>query len=157
METGEMMTYTHYDMRTILSYLNGKCSRKAVGAWGEILIQKLLHEKGKRVKMVNPGLSLGDLCIVDETGEILQRIEVKTARQGKDKKWRFVLEKSKHTTIQNVDVVMLVVVDRYFPYIYAIPTEKLVGKRQVCITSHPTRYAGRYREYITTWGNQWTS
>jgi len=122
--------------------------RRAVGALGEMAAAKLLEMRGYRVSFTGAAEKRGDLRVVSPvTGEVV-RVEVKTARRCKDGKWRFTLKKKQHTDYRHSDVVVLLAViggGAVVPFV--IPVADLGERSQVCITSSPAKYAGRWARY----------
>lgn len=119
---------------------------QAVGALGECAAKRLLEKAGYEVRQ---GWHCGwDLRVMDrDTGQIVY-LEVKTARQGKDGKWRFTLVKDGRTDHRRSDrVVLLAALDsgRIIPFL--LPTAVIEARRHIVITSHPERYAGRFAAY----------
>lgn len=119
-------------------------SHNAVGVVGEVWLMKTLQNEGYVVEAMKPGRKQGDLLAIDRfTGETT-RIEVKTARQCSDGKWRYTLTKDGHTDHRHADKIALLAVlesGRVIPFI--VPVEVLKSQRQAVITSHPERYAGK--------------
>jgi hypothetical protein len=119
-------------------------THREIGAVGERWLCETLERQGYRVAYGQLGKKEGDLRVIDViTGEVL-KIEVKTARQCKDGKWRFTLAKDGHTDHQHADMVALLAVmasGRVIPFV--MPVEAVANQRQAVITSHPERYAGK--------------
>lgn len=125
-----------------------QAGRRHVGHLGEEWARIRLGDSGYDVVTTRCGDKRGDLVAIDRTTGEKRIVEVKTARRGKDGKWRFTLAKTGHTDHRNSDVVMALAVmtsGRVVPYV--IPTDVLRDKRTVAITSHPDRYAGRYAPF----------
>jgi len=132
------------NVNTVKRYLSS--NRRALGALGERMAAHLLTEAGYLVISPKRAHS-GDLrAIVGANGFC---VEVKTARKSCDGKWRFTLYKPGHTDFRDSDVVLLLAVlqsGRCIPF--AIPVAEIESDRQqICITSHPERYAGRWAIY----------
>lgn len=130
--------------------------RKAIGLMGEMIAKRLFESACYSVITPQAGQHRGDLVVTDiSTGEML-KIEVKTARRGKDGKWRFTLWKKNHTNHRDSDYVVLLPVlksGRVIPFV--IPVSELENQKQAVITSHPENYAGRlsaYRRSIAEFG-----
>lgn len=87
--------------------------RAYLGMWGEEWLKGKLERCGYQVSNAHKGEFRGDLRVVDQvTGEVF-RLEVKTARAGKDKRYRFCLRKKGHTDIAHADYVALLCVSRW--------------------------------------------
>lgn len=130
--------------------------RKAIGLMGELIAKRLFESACYSVVTPQPKQHRGDLVVTDTfTGEML-KIEVKTARRGKDGKWRFTLWKKNHTDHRDADYVVLLPVlksGRVVPFV--IPVSELENQKQAVITSHPENYAGRlsvYRRSVSEFG-----
>lgn len=121
-------------------------TRHALGTIGEMYARQLIEQNGYIVKESTS--HNGDLLVIEpDTGETL-KIEVKTAKRGKDKKWRFTLYKKGHTNHRNADIVLLLAVTKSGQIVpFVVPVEAISDKSQCCITSHPTTYAGKLAEY----------
>lgn len=134
-----------------LQFMLSDHSRRAVGAMGEAIARNLFLKAGYAVVTTRSGEHRGDLVVIDqETGERFN-IEVKTARQSVDKKWRFTLWKSGHTDHHHSDFILLLPVlksGRVIPFI--VPVEKLAYQKQAVICSHPENYAGKLADYRRT-------
>lgn len=130
-------------------------NRRGIGALGERLAAHLLEKAGYRVSYTRPGEKRGDLRVIDQTtGEII-RVEVKTARRGKDRKWRFTLRKRRHTDHRRADVVILLAVlksGRAIPFV--VPVDVIRHRHAVAITSHPEDYSGKLAVYRQRGGIQ---
>ncbi len=117
-------------------------SGQALGAAGEMWLWSALEAQGYRVAYA--GQKRGDLrCVNVFTGEVV-KIEVKTARQTVDGKWRFTLWKAGKTDHRHADMVALLAVTasgRVIPFL--VPVGELAGQRAAVISSHPERYAGK--------------
>lgn len=124
-------------------------SHNVIGALGEAIAAAWLRAGGYHVS----GSEDSDLRVVNPfTGEAL-RVEVKTARRGKDGCWRATLEKTKHTSIRNADHLILLCVDIDCQVIpFSIPTQELRNHRVVAITSRPRSYSGQWSAYRVGWG-----
>jgi hypothetical protein len=123
-------------------------SHVAVGKAGELIIARALETAGYAVSITH---QRGDLTVVDQHGEIFY-VEVKTARKGKDGKWRFTLYKHwQGRTCTNhafTDFVVLVCVMKTGDCVpFVIPTPELLDKRQAVITSYPMDYQGRLAQF----------
>lgn len=127
--------------------------RKALGCAGEIWVSEQLARAGWQVSFTREREHRGDLRAVHPmTGEIL-KIEVKTARQGKDKKWRFTLVKQGCTDYRHADVLILLCALKSGHVVpFVIPVAEIPNRRQMCITSHPNSYAGDLARYRQTGG-----
>lgn len=120
--------------------------RSALGWMGEVTVSQQLQAAGYHVQPGRAGE--GDLRAIDtRTGQIL-RIEVKTALQSIDRKWRFLLWKPGHTDYRHSDVVILLaVLDDYHYVAFAIPRADLGQRSQLCISSNPATYKGWLASY----------
>lgn len=122
-------------------------TRRAVGLIGERMAYELLYCAGYRVSYAHPNQHRGDLVVINDDG-VITKVEVKTARQGKDRKWRFTLEKKGHTSAANSDMIILFAVLKTGDAIpFVIPTADIRGRRHIVITSHPESYRGRFTCY----------
>lgn len=121
-------------------------SRRAIGTLGELTAWRLLESAGYVVSKASK--RRGDLRVVcRETGEITQ-VEVKCARRGKDKKWRFLLWKNGQQDHRHADVVILLAVLEWGETIpYVVPVSRLADQKQCVITSDPRKYAGKLAVY----------
>lgn len=130
-------------------HLYATASRVAVGTIGELWARNQIQDID--LKCVNGDRYYGDLKAVHPgTGEIAN-IEVKTARRGKDGKWRFTLRKRGHTDHRQTDFLILIALTVSATIAFIIPTAKLVAKNHAVITSHPKQYTGRLAEYRNAW------
>lgn len=132
---------------TIRRYLAS--NRRALGALGERLAALLLTEAGYQVQSAESARA-GDLRAILSENEF--RVEVKTARRGRDSKWHFTIRKNDqygHTDYRDSDVVVLLAVLRSGRCVsFVIPAGDIPDEQQhICITSHPERYAGRWSVY----------
>lgn len=123
-------------------------SHTAIGMMGERWLMTKLAAQGLHVSLTQPGERRGDLRVVNpSTGEV-RLVEVKTARKGRDGKWRFTLVKKGHTDHRRADVIVLLAVTasgKVIPFI--VPVSDLAAKHHAVITSHPAQYAGRLAKY----------
>jgi hypothetical protein len=138
---GEQLTFPELERH--MSY-----SRNYLGTAGEVWAARALEAAGYKVRLDH---QRGDLTAITKDGEILY-VEVKTARQGKDKKWRFTLykywQKRLCTDHNRADFVILLCVLKpgcCVPFV--VPTDRLSAQRQAVITSHPDKYAGKLSLY----------
>lgn len=119
-------------------------THREIGAVGERWLKEALERQGYRVAYGHMGSKNGDLAVVDVTTGEVRKIEVKTAREGRDGKWRFTLFKAGHADHRHADMVVLLAVmasGRVVPFV--MPVEAVAAQRQAVITSHPERYAGK--------------
>ncbi len=123
-------------------------TRRGIGALGERLAAGLLEKAGYLVSFTRYGEKRGDLVAIDQTtGEVI-RIEVKTSRRGKDRRWRFTLHKRGCTDHRHADVVILLAVlksGRAIPFV--VPVEAIQHVHAVTICSHPEAYGGKLAVY----------
>ena len=125
-------------------------TRHSVGALGERIAANLLEKAGYSVSFTHPGERRGDLRVCNPTTGEVHHIEVKTARRGKDGKWRFTLVKDGATDFRDSDfVLLLAVLKTGKTTLFFIPVPELGQRRQICITSHPESYAGLFCKYRT--------
>lgn len=125
--------------------------RKALGSAGEMWVAGELSRSNWSVSFTKSGEHRGDLRAVHPvTGEIL-KIEVKTARQGRDKKWRFTLVKHGCTDYRHSDVLVLLCALAAGDVVaYVMRTDDIPNRRQITISSHPANYSGIYAKYRQT-------
>lgn len=123
-----------------------KPSRSSLGWMGEVTVQHQLQAAGYEVCPGRRGE--GDLHAIDRRSGETFRIEVKTAMQSIDRKWRFLLWKPGRTNYRCSDVVILLAVLADFSYVpFAIRVDDLGQRSQLCITSHPASYRGWLSPY----------
>ena len=81
--------------------------RRVVGLYGELMAARLFEAAGYAVTTLRSRSRRGDLLVIDtSTGESF-RVEVKTARQGVDRKYRFVLMKRGHSDYRDAEFLLL--------------------------------------------------
>lgn len=129
-------------------------SRHAVGTLGELIAQKLLKDNGYYVQPVEKGQGLAGLRAIDQdTGQVFD-VEVKTARRGKDRKWRFKLWKAGHTDHRKADVVILIALTKAGRAVsFIVPCSELTNQKQAVITSHPEDYGGKLAKFRRKMGD----
>lgn len=147
-----MTTKTTLDtIQQKLSKPSGK--RHRVGHLGELAAVLLLERAGYKVHIPETRTT-GDLHAINpNTGELI-RVEVKTARRGKDRKWRFTLLKidpndgSPQTDHRYSDIVLLLAVTLSGALVpFVIPVQAVAARHQIAITSDPRTYGGRFAIY----------
>lgn len=119
--------------------------RRGLGCLGENTVWQALEASGYKVQRART--LEGDLrAIRIATGEIY-RVEVKTARRGKDGRWRFTLYKEGHTNhvLSNV-VVLLAVLDCLQAVPFVVPVAQVEKKHHVVI-GDPFSYRGWLAAY----------
>lgn len=131
-------------------------NKGAVGALGETLTARALEEYGYKVSTSHHS-GFGDLTVCDGfTGELLY-VEVKTARQGKDKRYRFCLHKKDQygqTTHRGTNYVILQCVTKSGHCVaFVIPTSIVRDVKNITISANPRTYAGKYAKYRQTMRN----
>lgn len=126
---------------------------KAVGSYGESIAYDLLTRGGYLVSYTHEGEKRGDLRAVDaETGEVI-RVEVKTARRGKNGNFKFSLERRNTarvmTSARHSDfVILLAVTKQGTAYPFVIPVDALGTVTNIEISSgHPANYGGKWAKY----------
>jgi len=122
-------------------------TRYELGKWGELFEMYRLFEKGWKVILGRTGL---DSDLIAWYTDIRLQIEVKTAKQGKDKKWRATLMKEGkygRTNHNKADVVILICQNKAELTYYVIPTQAIKDRRHIVITSNPRTYGGRWSQY----------
>lgn len=137
--------YDQYSQPYLPGFAPGKhdlaqLKRHTIGKLGELTVWQALERSGYTVQRSRR--HLGDLTAISCDG-VIHRVEVKTARSNRDKKWRFSLFKAGCTDWRDSDVVVLLpVLDNCTTIPFVIPVSALPGHSCV-ITSDPSRYAGR--------------
>lgn len=147
------MTTSIYDSIPHLRGILSDPGRNAIGALGERMAALLLQQQGYVVDHVGRDRQRrGDLRVIDGAGEVI-RVEVKTARRGKDTKWRFLLWK-KSTEVKSgqdcrdADILILLAVLKTGDVVpFVIPMPEARDRSQICITSHPDTYTGCWSSY----------
>ena len=121
-------------------------TRRSIGALGELTAAAMLRKQGLHVEKASR--RRGDLRVMNpETGEITY-IEVKTARRGRDKKWRFLLWKKNKTDHRHADKVLLLAVMRWGEVVpFVVPVDVLLRQKQCVICSDPRTYTGKLACY----------
>lgn len=120
-------------------------SRNAVGSRGERWAYNALQASGYDVSFTRLHEKRGDLRAVSPDGEV-KLIEVKTARQGKDNKWRFLL-KGNGQDYRHADIVLCLCVLKSGTVVpFVIPVDA-IDQAQICISSFPLDYAGKWAQY----------
>lgn len=91
----------------------------------------------------------GDVTITDtSTGEII-RIELKAARPSTDGNWHFCMRKKGKTSAYHSDFVVMLAVDDYHKiYRYIVPIGLFNKTSHVKLSSHPTRYKGKFAPFL---------
>ena len=108
------------------------------------------HETGSYGEQIVKTLTAGGLGKIGRDSDIVlsdgTQIEVKTARKGKDGKYRARLYKPGSQDHRKSDYVVFVLLDDRV-YFYVIPTDDIRDHVQLTITSHPNTYNGKYAQY----------
>lgn len=114
------------------------------GHYGELYLIELLEKSGYIVWKCET-THLGDLCVVDpETGEFFS-IEVKCANANFHGRYQFCLNKPGHTNCTWADWCALLCIDNAGThYLYIVQPSLFQGVKQFSISSHPTRYKGKF-------------
>ncbi len=122
-------------------------TRRAVGIVGEQMAVKLFEQAGYGVVHCRNRSRRGDLLAIDKyTGEIF-RIEVKTARLGKDKQYRFTLVKSGCTDYHDAQYLLLLPLSPTgYPVPFLIPVSD-VHQRAIRMYGLPETYSGKWSAY----------
>jgi hypothetical protein len=119
------------------------CSRHGLGVAGERIASAALINAGYEVTTLQRGGT--DLRAKNPlTGELF-KVEVKTARRSKDKKWRFALQTQRTSHLKS-DVVMLQqILDSGAVYTYVIPAQDLGNRKLITVPS--ANYSGKWAAY----------
>ena len=119
------------------------------GDYGEKYVANLLQSAGYRVEICSKSRHSGDLCICDPlTGEFL-KIEVKTAFASALGRYQFCLFKPSFTDCSYSDYVALLCIDNHRKhYLYIINAALFQRAKSFTITSHPTRYKGKFAPFL---------
>ena len=120
----------------------------SVGSYGELYLHNLLSNSRYSCEIVAKLRHSGDLSILDTlTGEMFN-VEAKTAYISHKNTFKFCLNKQNHTSLSYSDFVILLCIDKHLThYTYVIPTS-LLFSQSLTLTSHPTKYAGKYSSFI---------
>jgi len=134
-----------YDLMTNMS-------KWQIGSRGEQIAADMLRDQGYTVRRTRRG-EPGDLRATSAVGEVLY-VEVKTARQGQDRKWRFGLigRGTACTDYRRSDLLILLAVvndGEIVPFV--IPCANITNKPHAVITSDPRSYRGRLAIYRENW------
>lgn len=109
-----------------------------LGAWGESYVWQECRKAGFNVAVAHEG---GDLVV---NGLI---VEVKTAAQGHDQRYRFCLCKEGSTNHRRAEVVVLLAVaNSGLVSVFVVPIEALTLKDNITIPKL-RGYRGKYAEY----------
>lgn len=123
-------------------------SNRQIGGIGEIWLSEALRNQGYEVTPGIQGQKRGDLTAVDPRSGEMTRIEVKTARRGKDGHWRFTLVKKGHTDHRHADkVALLAVLKTGDVVLFMIPVEEIKNRRSAVISNHPEQYNGQLAKW----------
>lgn len=125
--------------------------RKGIGHLGEVVAAKLLERGGYEVSFARQGQKRGDLRAVDQLTGVVTKVECKTARRSVDGKWRFTLTSTGNgkTDYRHSDVVVLLAVHPKTGSVtpFVIPVAAMGDRCQICISSQPDTYAGKWAGY----------
>lgn len=118
------------------------------GHHGERYLIELLEKSGYIVWKCET-THLGDLCVVDpQTGEFFS-IECKTANPNFHGRYQFCLKKPGHTDCSYADFCALLCIDAAGKhYLYIVESSLFQGVKQFWISSHPTRYKGKFASFL---------
>lgn len=118
-----------------------------IGNYGEKFIKQLLIDSGYLTKKRRKKRLAGDLWTLSIQTRQTRNIEVKTAIESQSGTYKFSLVKEGHTDYCHSDYIILLLIDKYNQhYVYCIPCS-VVTTRNITVTSHPLRYAGKYAKY----------
>lgn len=147
-----MNTLTQTEFQSIplsTTILYSAQSHNEIGTHGEQYVERLFREAGYIVRNCSKTHFSGDLCIVDPaTGETF-KIEVKTARQDNRGCYGFCTRKAGMTDCSYSDFVALLCIDKHGNHFTYLVPVSCFGGQFTCITSHPTRYRGKYAPFRT--------
>lgn len=127
-------------------------SRAMFGQSGEQWAYAEFERAGYLVSRPEPGTQRGDLRVVDtDTGEIW-RVEVKSARRDTQGNWQACLKRQIKARVCTDSAHSHFVLLLCFPRIgapipFLIPTDALLGMKQISIASDPRSYAGKWSIY----------
>lgn len=132
-----MFSFAHYYHSSISRF----------GYYGETMLRQHFTKLGF---LVTHKKRMGDLCLTNvKTGHML-KIEVKSARKGKDGKYRATLVKTGCTDVHDSDILILLVAKGTDNTdVYIIPVKDIIGRRHIVITSD--NYKGRFAQYKNAW------
>lgn len=89
----------------------------------------------------------GDLVVTDtSTGERI-KVEIKTARPDIKGRYQFCTRKAGRTDTSKSDFVLLICIDNHGKHYYYMIPSYSASKKNLTISSHPTRYRGKYSAY----------
>lgn len=121
---------------------------QALGLYGEIVVCELLREHGYEAELAKLGSKKGDIEAVNrETGQVF-KVEVKTARKGRNRMWNFTLLKEGYCDHKHADIVVLLAVLKTGNVVpFVIPTSVIANQKTLKIPSFPSLYGGKYAKY----------
>ena len=135
--------------KQIYSDVRSRTTNQITGDYGEQYVALLLKRAGYDVEICSHLRFSGDLSLLDKlTGEFL-RIEVKTAFESKRGTYQFCLFKPSFTDCSYSDYVALLCIDKHKKhYLYIINAALFQRSKCVTLTSHPTRYKGKWSPFL---------
>ena len=118
-----------------------------VGSYGEKWLVNQFNQSGYIAQITPQKAHEGDLRVLDtQTGEYI-KIEAKTALETTSG-YGFCINKSKKTNCSYSDFVALICIDKQLShYLYIIEPSLFNNSQFIRISSHPTRYAGKYAPF----------
>lgn len=120
-----------------------------IGQIGEDIARILLTNSGYKVKAPKTSKN-GDLHAISKVTGQFNRIEVKLATKGKyGYNWQlYKNDKYGKTSHRNADFILLLAIDGVNNlFAYLVPTAKVKTLKKIRISSHPTKYSGKYNQY----------
>jgi len=127
--------------------INYQSHHNFVGNYGEYWLANQFSQAGYFAQKTSPKTCEGDLRVLDtQTGEWL-KIEAKTALETTSC-YGFCMFKTKKTDCSYSDFVALICIDQQLThYLYLIHPSLFTGSQFIRISSHPTRYSGKYAKF----------
>lgn len=125
-------------------------THNTVGLRGEIYAQRLLEASGYQTS-TPAERHTGDIRAVDTaTGEVF-KVEVKTARRGRDGLYQFCLRRGRKTNVADADwLLMLAISPAGLVTRFLMPASAVDGLCKFAIRGAPEGYSGRFAPYRHT-------
>lgn len=126
-------------------------SPQVLGTFGEDIARTCFEHVGYSVAKADSNFA-GDLWVYLPCGDRV-KVEVKTARQGSEKRWRYCLKKTSaqgNTTCHHADVVLLIQITKINIYAFLVPCRVIGNRSYLSVRSPQPDYKGWLSDYAVS-------